>query len=127
MTTAFDRALADLMANPDLALAGWWLPRAGSPVAVRLVARVPGLGELQGRAPASRGQRLVDLGADVAAAAGDLLAWDGSTWLVGGHGDPDPLGLTRRWICTAFEGSPAYHASGYPLLSWNGSAWVASP
>lgn len=124
--TAFDRMHATLMDNPDIGVAGWWLPRAGVATAVRLIVRVPALGELADRAPSSLPQRLADLSAPLLVAAGDLLAWGNSTWLLGGQADPDSLGITARWICTAFTGSPAYDGAGCPQLSWNGTAWIAA-
>jgi hypothetical protein len=71
-------------------------------------------------------QRLIDLPDDNLYQAGDLLSWDLDTWLLAGHRDPDILRLSQRWILTAFEvdGSITYHLDGYPLLSWNGAAWV---
>lgn len=122
--TAFERMQADLMDNPDIGIVGWWLPRVGASTSLQLVARVPAAGELQRRAPASRPQMLVDLPATAAAGAGDVVAWSGRSWLLGGQGDPDPLGLTSRWIATELEGEVSYDAEGRPQLAWTDLGWV---
>lgn len=112
------------MDHPDIGVVGWWLPRVGAAVSVQMVARVPAAGELQRRAPMSRPQMLVDLPAATAAGAGDLVAWAGRTWLLGGQADPDPLGLTSRWIATELDGVVSYDADGCPQLTWTDLAWV---
>ena len=74
----------------------------------------------------SKRQRLIEIqAADVVPAAGDLASFASSTWLLGGHAEPDNMALSNRWIATEFSPAPSYHATGYPLLSWNGTAWVA--
>lgn len=116
--SAFADALADLTGDPSIGVAGWWVPRSGPPAPLWIVVKVPALGELDNRAPKSVRQRLLDLPAG--AGAGDLVAWDGCTWLLGGAGDPDPLGLTRRWIATELQQPVSYDVDGRPLLTWDG-------
>ena len=128
--TAFEEMVAHLMADPNIGSAAWWLDKAGNGrTAVRVLLRRPALDQLKGKAPSALEQRLLDLPLEAAgAAAGDLVAFNGECWQLGGRPDPDPVGLTARWIALPFTGNPlAFDAAGCPLLTWNGVAWVAGP
>lgn len=104
----------------------WWLRRSGgAPTAVRAVFTSPEADDLERKAPMSLPQQLVSV--QIAASAGDLIARDGRTWLLGGVADSDPLGLSQRWIATELQVAVAYHADGYPLVTWSGTAWVPPP
>lgn len=96
-------------------------------MAVALVVKLPALGELDSRAPKALRQRLLDLPAGIGAAAGELVAWDGTTWLLGGAADPDRLGLAVRWIATELTVAASYDAQGRPQVAWNGTSWVPAP
>jgi hypothetical protein len=122
--TAFATALGTLFINPDLSIAAWWLAKDNSKAEIRVIVTVPEADELLGRAPMSLRQRFIDLQSDVPVEDGDLLAFDGTTWLFAGYPNPDKLRLSHRWITTLQEGDFTYHPDGYPLLTWNGAAWV---
>lgn len=109
---------------------GWLSTRANADTAVKVMLTVPSREELVGDAPTTfdPSMRLIDL-LGTAAATSDLVTVAGSTWLLSRSADPDSLGLVRRWIGVPFGRVPAlsysYHADGYPLVTWTGTAWVA--
>lgn len=109
---------------------GWLTTRGNTDAAVKVMLTVPSRDELVGDGPTTfdPSMRFIDL-TGTAAASGDLVTVDGTTWILSRSADSDSLGLVRRWIGVPFGQVPAlsfsYHASGYPLVTWNGSAWVA--
>lgn len=109
---------------------GWLTTRANADTAVKVMLTVPGRDDLVGDAPTTFDptMRLIDL-TGASADKGDLVTVDGSTWILSRSADSDMLGLVRRWIGVSFGQVPAlsfsYHADGYPLVTWNGTAWVA--
>lgn len=110
---------------------GWLTTRANVDTAVKVMLGVPDRDEMVGDAPMSLSpnHRWVDLQNGSGAGTGDLVTVDGETWILSRSVDLDSLGLTSRWIGVPFGEVPAlsfsYHASGYPLVTWNGAAWVA--
>lgn len=109
---------------------GWLTTKANADTAVKVMLTVPGRDDLVGDGPTTfdPSMRLIDL-TETTAATGALVTVDGATWVLSRSADPDMLGLVRRWIGVPFAQVPAlsfsYHADGYPLVTWNGTAWVA--
>lgn len=109
---------------------GWLTTKANVDTAVKVMLTVPGRDDLVGDGPTTFDptMRLIDL-TNATANKGDLVTVAGSTWILSRSADPDSLGLVRRWIGVPFAQVPAlsfsYHATGYPLVTWNGTAWVA--
>ncbi len=97
--TAFDAAMATLLADPNMASDAEWLAAGGAWTGLRLLLSapadaIPGLGSASGRAIALQATLR---GADLAQPPrrGDLLRWAGTTYRVE-MAEPDALGLSWR-------------------------------
>ena len=98
--SAFDAAMATLLADPNMGSDAEWQAAAGGAwIGIRLLLStpaelVPGLGATSGRAIAVQATMR---GADLAQPPrrGDLLRWAGTTYRIETV-EPDPLGLTCR-------------------------------
>ncbi len=109
---------------------GWLTTKANVDTAVKVMVSVPDRDDLVRDAPTAfdPSMRLIGL-LGTTAATGDLVTVSGTTWVLSRSADPDSLGLTRQWIGTPFGVLPplsySYDPSGFPLVTWNGTAWVA--
>lgn len=125
----FAGMIAAIFANSDIAAAAWLTLRSGSRSEIRAIVSVPEREDLVSEAAKSLDNRYIELPATAAALTGDLVTYAGVTYSLARSPAPDVLGLSKQWIgvpLTLSVGSIAYHADGYPLVSWNGREWVAA-
>jgi hypothetical protein len=121
--------MAAIFNNPDITTLGWLTRRSGARAQVRAILSVPERDDLVGQAAKSLDNRFIELPSALEAGTGDLITTGGVTYSLAQSPSPDILGLSKQWIgvpLTLSVGSIAYHADGYPLVSWNGREWVAA-
>lgn len=131
MTAAAIFAAARTTLFGSLGEDGWLTRRANTRAQIKAIIIVPDPDDLDGKAPLSLDSRIIDLPSTASAATGDLVTVGGVTYGLSGVGNPDPAGTSRRWIGVPLGEVPplvfSYHVDGYPLVSWIGVAWMASP
>lgn len=105
---------------------GWLTTRTNARTSVKVFVHVPDRGELVGEAAISLRNRIIRLPPNTGT-TGDLVSVGTVTWILGRAPEYDSLGLSATWIgvpLTLRTGSLAYHATGYPLVAWDGVEWV---